>query len=299
MILVIGASGMLGNALCKILPQDGYRLKAVTRNPDDFDKNAYPSIEVVYGDLANPETLKNHFKKVNIVIACAHSLLGKGKNDSAKIDNEGHKKLIELCVENKVEQFIYTSIYGASADSKIDFMRTKYDIEQYLIQSGLPYTIIRPTAFMELHAHKFLGESILTKGKVKIFGHGKNLYNYVAVNDVAKLIALALKEKITNKILEIGSKTNITRTEVAKLYAKQTGKEVRISYVSPKKLRILSKVIKPFHKGISRVMHMSAVMDETDYTFDHENNKIPFEMTSIDDFIAEQAWNFTTNNSHI
>lgn len=291
MILVLGASGMLGSVLCKMLMQQGHQLKAVTRNPEKFNKAEYPTLEIVYADLTRPETLMQLFSGVDTVITCAHSLLGNGKNVSYNVDYLGHKKLIDLCAENKVKHFIYTSMYGANANTNVDFIKYKYETEQYLAQSGMAYTVIRPTAFMELHAQKLIGESVLKKGKVKLFGYGKNLYNYVSVNDVARLISEKLQQTPGNKTIEIGSPENITRIDVAKLYGKYIGKEPRISSVSPKTLRFLSGIIRPFHKGISGIMKMSAEMDESDYTYDYSINASEFSFTpvSIDTFIKSQV----------
>src|SRR5688572_9111712 len=139
MILIFGASGMLGSTLCSKLAQHGEHIKAVTRHPEKFNKKANPLVEVVYGDLTEPDTYIKLLNGADTVIACAHSLMGKGKNDSWEVDNKGHKTLIDNCAKKGIKYFIYTSMYGASAESKVDFIRTKYEVEQHLAKSNLKY----------------------------------------------------------------------------------------------------------------------------------------------------------------
>ena len=105
-----------------------------------------------------------------MVIATAHSLLGKGKYSSEKVDDKGHRDLIDAAKVAGVQHFIYTSVIGASLDSPIDFWRTKASVENYLKKSGLTYTILRGSAFMEFHVHEMIGKSVLAKGKASIFG---------------------------------------------------------------------------------------------------------------------------------
>jgi len=74
-------------------------------------------------------------------------------------------------------------------------------IEEYLRNNGLPYTFLRPTAFFETHAHMLIGEPLLEKGKIPIYGRGENPRNFIAAKDVAQITLLALENKsMLNKV---------------------------------------------------------------------------------------------------
>ena len=127
-----------------------------------------------------------------------------------------------------VAHFVYTSILGAAPDHPIDFWRTKYNIEEYLKASGLSYTILRPSAFMEWHAHIFNGKSILENGKTSLLGQGTKPRNFVAVRDVAQSATLALTDpKLQNRTLEVGGPENFTNNQAAELYGKLAGVKPR------------------------------------------------------------------------
>jgi NADH dehydrogenase len=148
-------------------------------------------------------------------------MLSRGKNKSENVDDKGHKNLIEAAVKAGVKHFIYISVFGAAKDHSIDFFRTKYAIEQYLINSSLHYTILRLPAFMEWHVNNLLGKSIIEKGKTTIFGKGNNPANFIAVDDVVQVLGLAVADKAyQDKIISIAGPENLSRNEIAQLYGK-------------------------------------------------------------------------------
>ena len=101
-----------------------------------------------------------HFESLEIkhrkLLGIEHETIFQQKDD---------KSLIEEAQKSGVKHFIYTSVYTASADHPVDFFRTKYFIEQFLIKSGLNYTILQLPAFMEWHVYNLLGKNIVQKGK--------------------------------------------------------------------------------------------------------------------------------------
>jgi uncharacterized protein YbjT (DUF2867 family) len=191
-----------------------------------------------------------------------------------------------------VEHFVYTSVIGAGPDHLVDFFRTKHKVEQYLRDSGLSYTILRPTAFMETHVHDLLGKSILESGKTTIFGRGEKPINFAAGRDVARLAVLALTEpSARGKTIEIGGPDNLSPNQVAELYGRLSGRTPRVSHVPPGVLRFMSALIRPFHPGLSRIMFLSAVDDAVDLSIDPTAalREYPLALTRLEDFVREQV----------
>jgi uncharacterized protein YbjT (DUF2867 family) len=126
----------------------------------------------------------------------------------------------------------YTSGMDADPNHPVSFLRHKAAVEQYLRRSGLDYTIIHPTAFMETHAHQLIGQPLLEKGKVSILGQGDSPRNFVAVNDVARLIEMVLDNpQAKGEIIEIGGPGNYTNNQVPQLYVRAIGNEAKIGNV--------------------------------------------------------------------
>ena len=243
---------------------------------------------LIEGDLTDKTSLENACKGMDIVISAAHSLIGKGKYASKKIDEKGQKSLMDAAHTEGVKYFIFTSVIGAAHDHESDFWRIKWQVENYLKQLGMSYNIIRASAFMEFHIGEMMGKSIVGKGKVTLFGKGRNPTNFVSVKDVAQLMIRCLDNpQYYNQTFEIGGLDNLSRHEIVEMYKSKTDKPLKINHIPNRVLRFMSKAIKPFHPGVSRVMFISDLFDRTDQTFDVRPllTIFPIQLTRISDFI--------------
>jgi uncharacterized protein YbjT (DUF2867 family) len=218
-------------------------------------------------------------------------MLSKGKNKSKYVDEIGHKCLIDAAVKSGVKQFIYTSLNGASKSHPIDFYRTKYYVEQYLINSGLHYTILSLPAFMEWHVHNLLGKSIQEKGKTIILGDGNNPTNFISVQDIVAVLGIiVMNEVYYNKTIRIGGPENISRNEVANLYGKLLNITPGVRHIPVSILKVLSNVLKPFHPGIGRILKLSAYGETSDSTMNSVDSIQQFGLrpTTVEDFVRKQ-----------
>lgn len=295
-VLIVGATGVEGRLTTQKLLAKGIAVRALTRTPAKAEPLRQLGAEVVQGDLRAVESLRRACTGVDKVLAAAHSLLGRGAEASPYVDDLGHRQLIDVPKAAGVQHFVYTSVLGATPTSPVPFIRIKVAVEQYLQASGLPYTILRPSAYMEWHAHEFIGKSILAKGKATLFGKGDNPCNFVAGDDVANFAVLALTDpQAVGQIIAIGGPENWTKNQVAALYAKLAGRPVRITHVPLIALRVMSPLIKPFHRGLSQLMVFSILMDTGDMTFDPSPTlrQYPVPLTRLEDWVRQRVANAT------
>jgi NADH dehydrogenase len=250
--------------------------------------------EIVAGDLRDPDSLRLACAGVSHVVASAHSLFGRGAERSAQVDHEGHRRLIDTAKGAGVAHFCYISVYGASPEHLSAFVRIKYAVEQYLQASGLPYTIVRPTAFLQTHAYQLLGQPILEQGKATIFGKGTGRRNFVAVEDVASLIeAIWDDPQAVGQVIEIGgpAANNLTNNEAAAMFEQAAGQPAKLSHVPRAVLRVMSPMLRPFHPGLSQVMALALYDDTHDTSFDAAPllNRYPLQLTRLEDWISEHC----------
>ncbi len=292
MVLLVGASGLLGREVARRLLSRGERLRLLARSPAKVDDLKQAGAEVVAGDLTDPDSLRRACDGADRVFAAAHSILGTGRNKSENVDDAGHRCLIDAAKAMGVGQFVYTSAMGAAANHPVDFWRTKYRVENHLKASGLNCTILRPSAFMEWHAHIFNGKSILDTGKTKLMGAGTKLRNFVAVRDVAHFASLALTgSQLANRTIEIGGPKNYSNHEVALLYGEVAGIKPRISHLPALVAKGISLALKPFMPGVSRILHIGSLDDDAfNEQFDPEPllHEFPIRLTSLEEFVQER-----------
>ena len=293
-ILVIGATGALGRPAVKSLRAQGVAVRAVCRHPAQAADLAALGAEVCAGDLADTASIVRACTDIDRVLACAHGLLGRGRHRSENIDDTGHRALIAAARSAGVQRFVYTSAYGAAPDHPIDFFRTKWAIEQCLVGSGLDGVVLRPTAFMEHHAQRFIGHGLLTSGKARLIGPGTKPRNFVSAEDVAALAVRALLEDPPPfRQIDIGGPGHFSNVEVAALYARAAGIPLRIQHLPTRLAATLATLARPLHPGLARVLHLSSLPDEA---FDeHFHGRTDFEaelglrMTTLEDFVRRQV----------
>src|SRR5712691_7356774 len=218
MMLIVGASGRLGSVVAQRLLAQGKPVRLMTRNPFSLAHLKQQGAEVVSGDLRAPASLASACQGVEQVLAAAHALDGKGDNNPQTVDDMGNRHLIDAAKAAGVKHFIFVSVLGASPDSPLEFFRIKYRTEEYLRASGLSFTILRPSAYMELWA-QLIGQPIVEQGKTTIFGRGNNPINFVSVEDVTRFVCIALEEsRVCNRVIEVGGPENLTFNQLAETF---------------------------------------------------------------------------------
>ncbi|MDO8501635.1 MAG: SDR family oxidoreductase [Gemmatimonadaceae bacterium] len=292
MILIVGATGTLGGKVARTLLANGQPVRAMTRELANGDKLQSLGAKIVRGDLRDRESLDFALRGVSTVIAAAHSMLGKGEDASELVDDAGHRGLIESAKQAGVRHFIYTSVVGASPDHPVDFWRTKARVERYLQDSGLTWTIIRPTAFMEIHAYQLIGKPVMEGKRVVLFGPGRNPRNYVAAEDVAKVVVGALQiPSLRGEIIEVGGPENLTAHEIVQTFERVSGRKAKVTHLPLGVVRALSRAMKPLHPGVSRVLRVGVINETTDQTFDPSlmRSRVPVTLTRLEDWVRSRV----------
>ena len=301
MILIIGSTGLLGLTVTQQLLASGHKVRAVVRTQEKAAELKHLGAEIVIGDLIDKPSIMRACQGIDQIFTAVHSLVGAGKYKSEYVDDLGHRTLIDAAKAMGISHFVYTSILGASPNHPVDFWRTKYNIEEYLKTSGLSYTILRPSAYMELHAHIFNGKSILESGKTSLLGKGTKPRNFIAVRDVAQFVILALTDpNLKNRTIEIGGLHNFTNNQVSELYGKFANISPKINHMPPFVAKGLSVILKPFQPGISRIMYMGSLSDDAfSETFDPTKLLIafPMQLTTLEEFIHERIIEKKNNSS--
>ena len=261
-MLVVGATGALGRPAVQRLLAQGLAVRALCRHPAQAADLKQLGAEVVAGDLTDPASLRRACEGVQRVLACAHAILGRGRWRSEAVDGQGHRDLFAAAGKAGVERVVYLSARGAAPDHPVDFFRTKHATEVALNASGLPHVILRPTAFMEHHAHNFNGAGLLAKGKVQLIGPGTKARNYVAATDVAEFAVRALvQDPPPFDLLEIGGHGHYSSLQVTALYARLAGIAARVSHLPVGVAKAMAFAFRPFHPGLARIMTMMSLPD--------------------------------------
>ena len=152
MNLVVGSTGVLGTEICRLLRADGKAVRALVRTtsaPEKVETLRRLGAEIVTGDLRDPASLRAACAGASCVIVTATAIASFTPENTFSTADAGIRDLIDEARDAHVDQFIFVSVSsGLNPDCDlIDFKRRN---EQYLITSGVSYTILRPAMFIEI-----------------------------------------------------------------------------------------------------------------------------------------------------
>lgn len=266
MILVAGGTGSLGRRVARLLVDAGHGVRVLTR--DRGRARDLPSeVEIVCGDVRTPADLTEAVRGCTVVISAVHGFLGPGNPSPEAIDRDGNRALVRAASDAGVEHFVLISVHGASADHPMSLHRAKYAAEEALRESGLHFTIIRATAFLETWM-TVIGGELREKGHALVLGPGRNPINFVSIDDVAAVVARAVRDGATSDgTIEIGGPENLGFLALAERIVEASGKPARIKHVPLFALRAMSVLARPFSPAFARQAGAAVVMNTMDMTW--------------------------------
>ena len=226
-ITITGANGFVAKNLRKFLSKNHIKVIAIARKT--FQK--YHSETVVYSKTLLEKGLQNKLRNCDALV----HLIGIGKQ-SSKYNFEDNieltKNMIKTCKKSGIKKIIYISGLGVTKNSTSDYFISKYKAEQEIINSGLNYTIFRPSYIVgkKDYLSKFILKQI-KKGIVIIPGSGKYHLQPIFVEDVAKIILESISEKkFSNKILDLVGPEIIKFEDFVRYFVKN--KKTRIQKIN-------------------------------------------------------------------
>jgi uncharacterized protein YbjT (DUF2867 family) len=269
MILIAGGTGTLGTQVTRLLTERGLEVRVLTRNPDRAEHLRGDLVEIVSGDVRDARAVERAVAGARTVVSAIHGFAGTDPAGPEAVDRQGNSSLIKAAKEEgATEHFVLVSIQAAAPDHPMELFRMKYLAEQELKASGLAWTIIRPTAYMETWA-ALIGEPLLKSGRTRIFGRGENPTNFVSAYDVARFVELAVVDPaIRGEVVEVGGPENLSMKQVAHIFETVCGKAGKVSHVPLPVMRLMSVLMRPINPTLAGQIHAGIVMDTHDFSFD-------------------------------
>lgn len=150
-IAVCGATGRQGGAVARELLQDGWRVRALTRRPERPEARALARLgaDVVAADMEDPSTLRRAFEGAYGVYSVQNGMVSGFEREVAQGRN-----VAEAAHETRVEHLVYGAAGTGERGTGIASWEAKLDVEDHMTRLGVPYTSLRPQAFMELMTDK-------------------------------------------------------------------------------------------------------------------------------------------------
>ena len=251
-VLVVGATGQLGSAIVRKLVDAGVPARALARHSDKLAAFK-ATAEIAPVDLHDVPKLTEACRGIDQIVATANNNMGKGPTSPTRIDLAAYQNLCAAARNTGVRRLIYVSYRGMSQDAIVDIFRVKWYIEDAIRRSGVPYVMLRPSAFMDIWIDQVIAKGVRDSGTVTIFGSGNVVGNYIAVDDVAEFARRIVASDATNAIVEVGGPSNITQMDIAAMIERRLQTRVKRRQVPIVAMR-LAPIVRPFNEVAARMM---------------------------------------------
>lgn len=234
MILVAGATGVLGRQIAHQLLERGKRVRILVRPGSSYDSLVRAGAEPVLGDLKNADSLRAACRGVDAVITTANAIGRSGVDNLESVDQHGNANLIEAAAAEDVHRFVFISALGAAPDHPMPLLSAKGQTEQRLRASGMTWTVLQPNFYMDLWIPPVVGGPVLAGQPVTLVGEGKRRHSMVAVRDVASYAVAALDhDEAHGQTLYIGGPDAVSWLDVVAAFENELGRDVPVRTLAP------------------------------------------------------------------
>jgi uncharacterized protein YbjT (DUF2867 family) len=256
MILVAGATGLVGSEVCQKLTRRGERVRALVRSTSSKEKlEALRSsgVELFVGDLKDPESIAAACRGVDAVISTASSTLSRQPGDSIQsVDAAGQLNLVNAAKNASVDRFLFVS-FRKMPGLSFPLGEAKTQVENAI--ASLNFTVIQASWFREVWLSPALGFDY-ANAAARIYGPGTSPISWVSFRDVAGMCAVALRHPAAlRKTIEFGGPEALSPLEVVARFERIGGRPFRLEHVSESALHSqFEEATDPLQKSFAALM---------------------------------------------
>ncbi len=263
MIVVVGGSGLLGRNVVYDLLLRGERVRVLVRDTERARALFGDQVDVRAGDVRQVN-LHEEFDGASVIVSAMHGFLGGRGAGPYDIDHRGNANLIDTASAIGAS-VVLVSVIGASADSALELFRAKHSAEQYLLASGVPWTIVQAGPFMETWL-SILAQTAGRSGRPVIFGRGDQPIPFVSATDVAALVSRAATgTTLRGQLVRLAGEP-VSMTELAHALQAARGWTGTVRHVPRPMLHLLAGLARPVNPSFARKNRAAAAMDTNEWS---------------------------------
>ena len=221
MILITGANGKTGRAVIRALLSKKEQIRAFVHKEEQISElKSFGVKEVIAGDMMDQNAMNYAFKGIR----AAYHICSAVNPDEVMIGQIA----IEAAHSAKIEHFAYHSVLH-SLFQDLPHHQKKLTVEEILVNSGIPYTIIQPAILMQniFEVWKSLIEALIFEQR--FFTSGKTRICMVDLEDLAEAVSIILTESgHDGATYEICGPENLSIDDMLTAFKQNFGREVKV-----------------------------------------------------------------------
>jgi uncharacterized protein YbjT (DUF2867 family) len=228
-IIVNGATGFVGTHLVNALLRRGHDVAVLARHPDRARNRYNRPVECCRGDVLDPASLAPAFAGRDAVVHLVGVIHEKGPQTFDRMHRQAVENVVGVMKAAGPRRLLHMSAMGTSEDSPSEYGRTKAAGERVVRESGLDWTIFRPSiVFGPGDGFVSLLAPIVDRNPIfiPVIGRGTTKFQPVSVYDVARVFSDALErpDATVGKTFEVGGPEVFTLNDIYREVATVLGK---------------------------------------------------------------------------
>jgi uncharacterized protein YbjT (DUF2867 family) len=194
MLLLTGATGLVGSALLRRLVAEGEQVRCLVRDPRRLGAQRV-RVQIALGDLTDPPSFRNALRGVHTVVHLAASIRDQPRGSIEELNGIATWRMVEAAERSGVERFVFFSVLDASTHHRARFFRAKALAEQAVRDAQLRSTVFAPSiVYAPGDPWLALLERLALLPIVPVSGRGRAVYQPIWAEDVAECVVASLRD---------------------------------------------------------------------------------------------------------
>ena len=224
MLLLTGATGLVGSALLPRLTASGRAVRCLVRDPRGLGAERV-RVQLALGDLSDPPSFRNALRGVDTVVHLAAAIRDQSGGSIEELNAVATWRMVQAARQAGVGRLVFFSAQSASAHNRTRFMRAKALAERAVADSGVPHTIFAPSiVYAPGDVFLTLLERLALLPAVPISGSGRALFQPIWAQDVAECVMAALERPDAAERYELSGPETLSYDAIVELVLRAAGR---------------------------------------------------------------------------
>jgi uncharacterized protein YbjT (DUF2867 family) len=230
-ILLTGATGVVGTELLGQLIASGHEVRALVRDPRRLGPLRV-SVQLALVDLADPHGLRHAVRGCDTVIHLAAAIRDQPPRRVEEINGLGTLRLLQAAERAGTERFLFFSALGATPFQRTRFFRSKALAERAVLNADLDGTVFAPSIIYDPHdPWVTLLRRLALLPLLPISGEGKALYQPIWARDVARCVLGRIEGRGGGPRFELAGPQVLSYEEIVRVVADTAGRRRPLVHV--------------------------------------------------------------------
>ncbi len=220
MLLLTGATGLVGSALLPRLLADGTQVRCLVRDPRRLGAQRV-RVQIALGDLTDPPSFRNALRGVHTVVHLAASIRDQPRGSIEELNGIATWRMVAAAQRAGVERFVFFSVLGASTHHRARLHRAKALAEQAVREADMRSTVFAPSiVYAPGDPWLTLLERLALLPVVPVSGSGRAAYQPIWAEDVADCVMASLRhsgEPTRHERYELAGPETLSHTDIVRL----------------------------------------------------------------------------------